>query len=74
MNRLDSAISVIPGYIKLNVIPSNPFQVLNEKVVGKVIIQALRRTKLLKRFNNREYVMGLGGRDCWIVGFGKVVV
>ncbi|MGG2016344.1 putative PEP-binding protein [Bacillus sp. S10(2024)] len=61
MNRSDSAMSMIPEYVKLNVIPSNPFQVLNEQVVGKVIIQALRRTKLLKKYNNREYIMGLGG-------------
>ncbi|RRN68033.1 hypothetical protein EI200_20995 [Peribacillus simplex] len=61
MNRADSAKSIIPEYVKLNIMPSSPFQIINEQIVGKSIVQGLRRTKLLKLSNEREYLMGLGG-------------
>ncbi|APH68813.1 hypothetical protein BAX60_16030 [Bacillus subtilis] len=61
MNRADSAKSIIPEYVKLNIMPSSPFQIINEQIVGKAIVQGLRRTKLLKLSNRREYLMGLGG-------------
>ncbi|GAB1773981.1 putative PEP-binding protein [Priestia flexa] len=61
MNRADSAKSIIPEYVKLNIMPSSPFQIINEQIVGKAIVQGLRRTKLLKYSNGREYLMGLGG-------------
>jgi pyruvate,orthophosphate dikinase len=61
MNRADSAKSIIPEYVKLNIMPSSPFQIINEQIIGKSIVQGLRRTKLLKLSNGREYLMGLGG-------------
>ncbi|WP_126427924.1 putative PEP-binding protein [Brevibacillus marinus] len=61
MNRSDSAVSIIPEYIKLNIMPTNPFQSLNEQIVGKAIVQTLKRANLLQRRNKRHYLMGLGG-------------
>ncbi|PZD96766.1 hypothetical protein DNH61_06100 [Paenibacillus sambharensis] len=61
MNRADSAASIIPEYIKLNIMSASPFQHLNEQIVGKAIVQTLKRTVILQRGNKRDYLMGLGG-------------
>lgn len=53
MNRSDSAALIIPKYVQLGIMPENPFQRLNEQIVGKAIIKILHLTNLLSMENKR---------------------
>lgn len=61
MNRSDSGTLIIPNYVRLGFMPTNPFQSINVQVVGKVILQALRRIRTTARYTNQDYLVGLGG-------------
>ncbi|AWO76597.1 hypothetical protein C1N76_19085 (plasmid) [Geobacillus thermoleovorans] len=61
MNRTDSANSIIPSYVQLGIMNRSPFQTINTQIVGKAIVTSLRRIRNLRRINNRDYLIGLGG-------------
>lgn len=60
-NRADSVRNIVPGYIARGVLTDSPFHRIHEAVVGKAILLALRRTRLLSRRLSRPYCWGLGG-------------
>lgn len=61
MNRADSAALILPSYVRLGIFQKSPFDTLNQQIVGKALSFTLRRARVLKRKNSRDYLLGLGG-------------
>jgi pyruvate,orthophosphate dikinase len=61
VNREDSARTIIPGYVQGGILPHSPFEHLQESLVGRAIVTALRRARRTSRRHARPQLWGLGG-------------
>jgi pyruvate,orthophosphate dikinase len=61
LNRTDAVRAVIPEYIKLGILPGNPFTMLHVDTVGRVVTQGLERIRAAAP--DGDLLIGIGGRS-----------
>lgn len=60
-NRRDAVRTVIPNYIKLGILPANPFLTIHPDTVGRLMIDALDRIR--KVAMDHDLLIGIGGEQ-----------
>lgn len=60
-NRRDAVRAVIPNYVRLGILPANPFLTLHADTVGRLMVDALERIRNVAL--DHDLLIGIGGEQ-----------